>query len=242
MGWEGQRWTTLGELTDAGHATAVREEEPGLLGIGVEPSIGIGQRSLLFTGTSGNVLWDVPGFVDEEAMRSVDDLGGLVAVSASHPHFYGVIAEWADAFDVPIVLPEADRRWLARPSRTVEWYSERAALTPEVTLVQTGGHFPGSAVLHWTGASDGAGVLASGDSITVVQDREWVSFMWSYPNLIPLDPTELDRIESAVTGLAYERIYGGWWGRVVARDGEEVVRRSIERYRTAITNTASLEP
>lgn len=242
VGWEGQRWATLEVLAAEGHRTEIRQEEPGLYGIGVAPSIGIGQRSLLVIGDGGNILWDVPGFVDGEAVQSVEDLGGLVAVSASHPHFYGVIAEWADAFDVPIVLPEADRRWLVRPSKQVEWYADRAVLTPDVTLVRTGGHFPGSAVLHWTGASDGAGVLASGDSISVVQDREWVSFMWSYPNLIPLDRTELARIESAVGDLSFDRIYGGWWGRVVARDGQAVVRRSIERYRTAITDTGSLEP
>ncbi len=242
VGWEGQRWTTLDELAAEGHRLEITEEEPGLLGIGVEPAIGIGQRSLLVTGAGGNVLWDVPGFVDERGMQAVEALGGLVAVSASHPHFYGVIAEWADAFDVPIVLPEADRRWLVRSSRRVEWYSDHAVLTPQVTLIRTGGHFPGSAVLHWTGANDGAGVLASGDSIMVVQDRQWVSFMWSYPNLIPLDATELARIESAVEGLAFDRIYAGWWGRAVGSDGQAVLRRSIERYRTAITDTASLEP
>lgn len=242
VGWDGQRWSTVAELAAEGHRTEIREEEPGLHGIGVEPSIGIGQRSLLFTGAGGNVLWDVPGYVDEHAIRSVEALGGLVAVSASHPHFYGVIAEWADAFDVPMVLPEVDRRWLMRRSGRVEWYSGVMDVTPDVTLVQTGGHFPGSAVLHWTGAEDGVGVLASGDSITVVQDREWVSFMWSYPNLIPLDATELARIEAAVADLSYDRIYGGWWGRVVAADGEAVVRRSIRRYRTAMTDTASLEP
>lgn len=242
VGWEGQQWTTLSKLAYEGYRTEVREEEPGLYGIGVEPSIGIGQRSLLVTGNGGNVLWDVPGFVDEAALRQVEELGGLVAVSASHPHFYGAIAEWSDAFDVPIVLPEADLRWLVRPSRRVERYAGRIDLTSEVSLVQTGGHFPGSAVLHWTGAQDGEGVLASGDSITVAQDRDWVSFMWSYPNLIPLDSTELARIESAVGNLSFERIYGGWWGRVVGRDAQTVVRRSIERYRTAITDTSALEP
>jgi len=242
VGWDGQQWATLDVLAREGHTTIMRQEEPGLYGLGVEPSIGIGQRSLLFTGTGGNVMWDVPGFIDDDAMAAVEELGGLVAVSASHPHFYGVISQWADAFDVPIVLPEADRRWLMRSSERVEWYSSRAVLTPEVALIQTGGHFPGSAVLHWTGAEDGAGVMASGDSITVVPDREWVSFMWSYPNLIPLDVTELTRIESSLDGLSYERIYGGWWGRVVARDGQSVVRRSIERYRIAITDTAALEP
>ena len=76
----------------------------------------------------------------------------------------------------------------------------------------------------------------------VVQDRQWLSFMWSYPNLIPLDATELARIESAVEGLEFDRIYAGWWGRAVGSDGQAVLRRSIERYRTAITDTASLEP
>ncbi len=242
VGWGGQQWATLPELVAEGHRSEVREEEPGLLGLGVTPSIGIGQRSLLVTGSDGNVLWDVPGFIDEAAMQSVDDLGGLVAISASHPHFYGVIVEWAEAFDVPIVLPEADRRWLVRESRRTEWYRHRYPIGPDITLIRTGGHFPGSAVLHWTGAADGQGVLLSGDSITVVQDRGWVSFMWSYPNLIPLDATELDRIESAIEPFDFDRIYGGWWGRVVSHDGRGVVRRSIERYRTAITDTSALEP
>lgn len=208
----------------------------------MEPAIGIGQRSLLATSPGGNLLWDVPGFVDENAMQAVADLGGLAAVSASHPHFYGVMAEWADAFDVPLVLPEADRRWITRQARRVELYVDEFVLSPEITIVRCGGHFPGSAVVSWRASEDGCGVLLTGDSVTVVQDRDWVSFMWSYPNLIPLDGTELDRIEAALASLSYDRIYGGWWGRVVASDGEGVVRRSLDRYRMAISDTRSLEP
>lgn len=238
----GQEWTTLEELASEGHHTVVEEEEPGLIGIGVEPSIGIGQRSLLATGVGGNLLWDVPGFVDDDAMQAVADLGGLAAVSASHPHFYGVMAEWADAFDVPLVLPEADSRWITRRARRLELYQDDFVVSPEIRIVRCGGHFPGSAVVSWRGAEDGRGVLLTGDSVTVVQDRHWVSFMWSYPNLIPLDGTELDRIQTALEPLSYERIHGGWWGRVIASDGEGVVRRSLERYRTAISDTSSLEP
>src|SRR6476620_3414108 len=36
VGWDGQRWTTMAEI-GAGHASELREEEPGLLGIGVSP-------------------------------------------------------------------------------------------------------------------------------------------------------------------------------------------------------------
>ena len=242
VGRDGQRWTTLAELVLEGHRTEIREEEPGLIGIGVDPPIGIGQRSLLVTGPQGNLLWDVPGFVDEAAFEQVERLGGLVAVSASHPHFYGVIAEWADRFDVPVVLPEADRHWITRRSRRLELYGDQFDVAASISLVRCGGHFPGSAVVHWTGAADGAGVLLSGDSVTVVQDRAWVSFMWSYPNLIPLDERELDGIELALQALRFERIYGGWWGRIVAADGQGVVLRSVERYRRAITDTRSLEP
>lgn len=241
VGWDGQIWTTLDDLDAEGHRSDIREEEPGLVGIGVEPSIGIGQRSLLVTSPAGNLLWDVPGFVDDDAIEAVEQRGGIVAVSASHPHFYGVMAEWSKAFDVPALLPEADRRW-AVGGIDVEWYTDSVEVTPDIRLVRCGGHFPGSAVAHWTGGSDGAGVLMTGDSVSVVPDREWVSFMWSYPNLIPLDETELDRIAAALDPLDYERIYGGWWGRAVSSDGRGVVQRSMERYRTAITDTAALEP
>ena len=41
VGWEGQRWTTMAELA-AERTTVLREEEPNLLGIGLEPSFAIG--------------------------------------------------------------------------------------------------------------------------------------------------------------------------------------------------------
>lgn len=241
VGWDGQRWTTLDELTAEGHRTVVREEEPGLIGIGVEPAVAIGQRSLLVTSPDGNLLWDVPGFVDDAAMEYVAGQGGLLAVSASHPHFYGVMTEWADAFEVPLVLPEADLRWITRAPRALEPYADRVEITPEIAIVRCGGHFPGSAVAHWTGSQDGHGVLLSGDSVAVAQDRDWVSFMWSYPNLIPVDAAALGRIEAALGALSYDRIYGGWWRRAVASDAQAAVRRSIERYLLAISDLGSLE-
>ena len=52
---------------------------------------------------------------------------------------------------------------------------------PGLTLARIGGHFDGAAVLHWPAGCDQRGALLTGDTITVVQDRDWVSFMWSYP-------------------------------------------------------------
>ena len=41
-------------------------------------------------------------------------------------------------------------------------------------------------MLHWPAGANGKGALLTGDIIQVVQDRRYVSFMRSYPNLIPL--------------------------------------------------------
>ena len=66
----GQRWTTLAELAAAGHASDVRAVEPGLTGIGADPAVAIGQRSLLVATPAGNVLWDPSGFIDDAAVAA----------------------------------------------------------------------------------------------------------------------------------------------------------------------------
>ena len=54
--------------------------------------------------------------------------------------------------------------------------------------------------------------------------------MWSYPNLIPLDPDTVGDIARRVERFPFDRIYGGWWGHVVLDDGAAAVRRSADRY------------
>ncbi|HVQ90285.1 MAG TPA: hydrolase [Mycobacteriales bacterium] len=231
VGAGGQRWTTLAELAAAGHRTEVRELEPGLYGIGVQPEFAIGQRALLVRTGAGNVLWDIPGFIDAAAIERVRELGGLVAVAASHPHFHGVQVEWSHAFgDVPVLVPAADLSWVRRPDPVLRPWAGTHEVLPGVTLVQCGGHFPGSAVLHWRDGAGGRGALLTGDTIGVVADTRYVSFMRSFPNYIPLPERDIDRILAALAPYRYDRIYGGWWPRVVDRDGEAAVRRSAERY------------
>jgi hypothetical protein len=85
-------------------------------------------------------------------------------------------------------------------------------------------------VLHWEQGTDGKGVVLSGDIIQVVSDRRYVSFMYSYPNLIPLPAAEVQRIRERVESLPFERLYGAWWERGVAHDAHQAVLRSAERY------------
>jgi hypothetical protein len=229
VGWQGQRWTTREELL-AGHRSVLREEEPDLLGVGVEPAVAIGQRALLVRTPGGNVLWDCVPVLDDDAVEQLDRLGGIAAIAVSHPHFYAAVVDLADTFGATVHLPHADRQWVQRPSPRIDFFDEEVEPVPGVTVARIGGHFDGAAVVHWPAGSDGRGALLTGDTITVVQDREWVSFMWSYPNLIPLDEGTVQDIAARVERFAFDRVYGGWWGRVVVRDGAAAVRRSADRY------------
>ena len=184
----GQAWTTLSEMRKGSHRIELRDLEPGLTGLGIEPSFGIGQRALLVETSEGNFLWDCVGYIDDAAVRAVRARGGLAGIAMSHPHFYGAMVEWSRAFDgAAIHVPEADLEWVQHPDPAVHTWSGTLEVLPGVTLVQCGGHFDGSAVLHWAAGSDGRGALLVGDTMTVVPDIRYVSFMRSYPNLIPLD-------------------------------------------------------
>ena len=81
--------------------------------------------------------------------------GGLRAVTASHPHFYGAMVEWSQRLRCRDPGAEADAQLAhrARPGRPT--WSGRLEVLPGVTLVQCGGHFPGSAVVHWAQAAQG---------------------------------------------------------------------------------------
>jgi len=232
----GQQWATLAELRAEGRRIEVRELEPGLTGIGADPQIGIGQRALLVQTPSGNFLWDCLGFIDDVGIAAVRARGGIHGIAMSHPHFYGVCVEWSHAFSgAAIYVPTADRQWVQRPDPAIRNWEGTIEPLPGVTLIQCGGHFEGSAVLHWAAGADGRGALLTGDTITVVSDRRFVSFMRSYPNDIPLPAAVVRQIVDAVAPYRFDRIYGGWWDRLVDRDGPVAIQRSADRYIRWIT-------
>ncbi|REJ82680.1 MAG: MBL fold metallo-hydrolase [Planctomycetota bacterium] len=234
VGWQGQDWTTLADLT-ASHRNVVRLKEPGLYGIGMEPSFAIGQRSLLVTQPEGNVLWDCIPLINDGLVEIVKGIGGISAIAISHSHYYTSMIEWSRAFSCPIYLHAADQEWVMRPDSAIEfWDGETKAIGDGLTLIRCGGHFEGGTVLHWPEGADGDGVLLSGDILQVVQDRRWVSFMYSYPNLIPLPASTIRHIAASVEPFEFSRIYGAFWSKIVATDAKAAVRQSAERYIRAI--------
>ena len=230
VGHGGQRWTTPGQLA-AKHRSEVRELEPGLLGIGIEPRFGIGQRALL----TGGLLWDCVTLLDDAAAAAVEAAGGLRAIAISHPHYYTAMVDWAERFDVPILLHADDAEHVVRPSPRIEhWTGERRALWDGLELLRLGGHFAGGTVCLWPGGAGGRGALLTGDIVQIVADPDWASFMWSYPNFIPLPAHEVERIRAAIEPLAFDRAYGAFWPSVMDGDAHAKVLRSADRYLAAL--------
>ena len=206
VGWQGQRWTTH---------EALATEHSLRIGDGLRacwPSIwpiafGIPQRVLMLPTAAGNLMWECVSLVTPEAVKRLRERGGVDRIVISHPHFYSSMVQWSEALgNVPILLHAADKAWVQRRSRAIEfWSGDALSLGGGITLVRTGGHFPGSTVLHWDNGVHGRGALFVGDSPQVATDRRGVSFMYSYPNYVPLRPSAVREMRERLAALRLRR-------------------------------------
>jgi len=232
-----QRWTNLAEM-DGMFENVFTPLGGGVTGIHTLPLFGIGQEVFLLETGYGCILWDCLGFIDTQTLRNIALRGDLAAIVISHPHFFGSMVEWSCRNGcVPIYVHKENQPWIPRWDRVIElWDGEELQLNPSVTIIRTGGHFPGSCILHWADGADGKGALFTSDTILPVEDRRWVSFMYSYPNLIPLSKRAVQKIVSIVARLKFDRIYGGpMYGGggdrpIISSAAKEIVLRSAKRY------------
>jgi hypothetical protein len=129
-----------------------------------------------------------------------------------------------------------------RPDANITfWQGPTFSLEPGLTLINVGGHFPGFQVLHSPKAENGEGALFTGDQPQVCPDRRYVSFMYSYPNFVPLDAASVRRIVSSLEPFSFTKIYGAWPNFVVQGNGKKVLQRSAERYLRALQEVPSPE-
>jgi hypothetical protein len=227
----GQSWTTLERLQKT-HSNKFRELAAGLITIETTPAFGINQRAILARTPAGNVLWDCIALLDDATIDLLKGLGGVIAIAISHPHYYTTMVEWSRALGgVPIFLHTADRQWVMRPDPAVRfWDGDSKSIADGLTLVRLGGHFEGATVLHWADWDNGRGVVLSGDVLQVVPSGH-VSFMWSYPNLIPLSAAKVRRIAEVLQPFAFDAVYGAFSGRgQIDTNGQQVVAASVARY------------
>ncbi len=227
---DGQRWTTLAELREAGTRITVSEVETGLWGLRATPAVGIGQQTMVVRTPEGVLLFDCVGYVDEAALDFVRSLGrrwpwppAIRTCTASRRSGPG---------------PSAACRSSSRP-RTPNGC---AGVTPSSSSTTSGASSqPASPSTGWAGTSvdrpsssglrgaEGRGVLLAGDAVFPNPDRRSVSFMRSYPNRIPLSGNVVQRIAGQLEGLHFDRLYNNF-GAVVPSDAKVVLRRSADRH------------
>lgn len=238
VGWAGQGWTTHEQLSGE-HAVRVGLDD-GVLALVIQPEFGIGQRALLASSPTANVLWECLSIVSDEAVDVLKSAGGVDAIAISHPHFYTSCVEWSEALGgVPILVHAADRDWVQRPSPHIQfWSGSSFSVSEDVTLVNLPGHFPGSSVLHWKHGPHERPALLTGDSIHVASDRRHVSVMYSYPNHIPVGPGVVERIRDTLSGYEFDDAYGFNWGRNIIGTARAAVDASFARYLDAVGGSA----
>lgn len=233
----GQQWTTLDSLREGGYANVIEPLEPNLYRIKTEPRVGIGQWAHLIRTPAGNVLWDTVPLIDPATVAQIEALGGLSAIAISHPHFHTSMVSWSKAFrGIPVYIHAGNQVDVVRHDPVLHfWDGDSQPVIDGITAVHCGGHFTGSAVLHWRDGADGRGVLLTSDTIDVVADTRWASFMRSYPNLIPLSPNKVRAVVAAIEPYAFDRLYESFGG-IMDGGAKAQVRASAERYIRAITD------
>ncbi len=226
----GQAWTTPDELGEM-NVNTWRRLEPSLSEIHTVPKFAIGQRALLVRTPVGNFLWDCIALIDDATIELIKGLGGLAGIAISHPHYYTRCQDWVSAFGCPVYLHAADRDWVMRPDPAIQfWEGDTLVLGQDLTLIRLGGHFPGATVLYWTTSADKKGVLLTGDTLQVVADPCRVTFLWSYPNMIPLSAATVRRMADGLKQWRIDRVYGFSVGRQIDQDGNAAIEHSAQRY------------
>ncbi|PGH31820.1 hypothetical protein GX50_05424 [[Emmonsia] crescens] len=256
---EGQSWTTLRQLQDSGkyrNQFRMDKNHSGLISIDTVPQVAIGQRAILCCTPAGNVLWDCITYIDDATVRHINELGGIEAIVISHPHYYSTSVHWAEAFGCPVYISAEDEEWLMRRTPGTKTISaaqsagnhervrghvlwegkELDLLGGQVTAVKVGGHFPGSSVLLWKETKK----LLVADSIMVVPSGVYhvdrppgttsFTFMWSYPNFIPLPPDDVHAIWKAVADLDFDDTHGAFWGRDTIGQSKKRLLESAQIY------------
>ncbi len=227
-----QHWTSLHAL-QASHAVRQVEITPEVSSFTLVPNFAIGQRALFIQSPTGNVLWDCIPLLTPQIIDYIHAAGGLEAIAISHPHYYSNMHLWADTFQCPIYIHQADESFVADSKAHVKfWSGPELDISNSFKLIHTPGHFPGSTILHTQIPSLGDSIFI-GDSLYLSKDRKHLSAMHSFPNVIPLSNQETLHVFDTVSSYSFDAIFGAFAFQNIFTGGREVFEASHARYKKA---------
>lgn len=225
----GQTWTNLDDLLN-NFEVDINKLNDSLYQLKMTPSFAIGQRALLVLAPGGNILWDCIPLLNEPTIDFIKSKGGLKAIAFSHPHYYSTMNEWADVFNCPIYIHEKDKEWIMNSGDHVSlWPGAEKEMWDGMKIINVGGHFPGSSILHIPFLSPD-GVVLCGDTFYVSPCKRHIAIMYSYPNKIPLPLREIQRIEKQMLLLEFDTLHGFFDFQNIYSDAKLVLKNSLEKY------------
>ncbi|MGH9949519.1 MAG: MBL fold metallo-hydrolase [Pyrinomonadaceae bacterium] len=225
----GQTWTTHSGLA-ADYTVRTRQINENLFELLMTPTFAIGQRALLVQAPDGNILWDCIPLLDEPTIEFIKSKGGLKAIAFSHPHFYSNMNFWAEVFDCPIYIHEKDEQWIFNRGDHIKLWSEtEKELWNGIKIINIGGHFAGSSILHIPFLSP-EGTILCGDTFVISPNKNHLAAMHSYPNKIPLPIKEVLRIKRQMLDLEFDTIHAWIDSQSIERHAKRILENSLAKY------------
>ncbi len=202
-------WAFLTEAEVAAQATTTwTEVEPGLWRFDASERFHIGPSGYLIEHPEGNVVFEAPNWLSDDALDFMADRGGVAHATASHPHVYGALHRVVDRFDPEVPLHVADEPWAVAFAPTHP-YDETHVLNDDLTLHHTGGHFDGHQVLHDARRR----ILFCGDALKLDLDPQdprralRITTHKAFVRDVPLSAGEKARYREVFAALAFEQIW-----------------------------------
>jgi hypothetical protein len=226
---KGQSWTSLSDLQE-NYSVIVKQLKENLYELKMAPSFAIRQRALLVITPGGNILWDCIALINEPTIEFIKSKGGLKAIAFSHPHYYTTMNEWAAIFDCPIYIHQKDEQWIFNKGEHVRlWSDTEKELWDAIKLINVGGHFPGSSILHVPFLSKEGSILC-GDTFYISPSKKHAAVMYSYPNRIPLPVAEVHRIKKQVAAISFDTLHGFYDYQNIYGDAKQIIEHSLDKY------------
>ncbi len=224
-----QTWTSSAELAK-NYRVEIREINEHLYELKVSPEFAIGQRALLVLAPDGNILWDCLPLLDKTAIEFIKSKGGLKAIVFSHPHFYSNMKDWANEFDCPIYIHEADEQWIFDKTEQIKlWSGLEKNLWNSIKIHNISGHFAGSSILHVPFLSP-EGTILCGDTFVVSPSKKHLAVMHSYPNKIPLPISEIERVKERIKLVKFDTLHAWHDTQSIETKAKTILENSLARY------------
>jgi len=225
----GQTWTTLDEMTN-NYSVVAKKVTNNLYDLKIAPTFAIGQRALLVLAPGGNILWDCIALLNEPTIAFIKSKGGLKAIAFSHPHYYSTMNDWAEVFNCPVYIHQSDEQWIVHKGKHLNlWSGTEKELWDGMRIINIGGHFPGSSILHVPFLSP-KGTVLCGDTFAISPNKKHMAIMYSYPNRIPLPVQEVQRIKKRMLALVFDTMHGFYDVQNIYSDAKEILEHSLEKY------------